>query len=392
MPTDPEGSEVMDSLAEHCEDNPLGLAGEHQHVATFPLCELADIAYAFVDLDGTGLNKRKVPSAGFWAAVGAFEATGGRVVTATGNAREAALVKLHNGDASGNPCPADTGGDGLFSSGADLSRVPGIYQNGAEVRGVDGAEISKTWLGNDILEKLVDWFNGLIVSQREQVGIAFQSYGNVYILSSPSPEVEVPVVWTAVRGDQFKLPSLEVWSRAAYFWGEGLAQALPYEELKHVLFRENVHCAMILTTVAGQGHWAKSALSALGELSDHVCHGSSLTDPCPFDRSAYTFTHPAADKGSGLKMLLEHFGGVDPKKVVALGDNLNDKSMLTVDGVLGIAVMNARDELKAVARAVTGSNEDPDIAGVAQALNLITEAKDTRAQSGGDTWPRRRVM
>jgi len=291
-------------------------------------------------------------------------------------------------------CPADLGGDGLFSSGADLDRIPGIYQNGAEVRGRDGVEISKTWLNSGVLEKLVDWFHGLATEERERVGIAFQSYGDVYILAGPSADVDVPSPWVAVKGGPVKVQSLEKWSRAPYFWGEGWAQALDYEELKKTLLNRNVHCAMMLTTVQEQEYWARKAIAALGDLESLVYHCIGLSDPAPMDRSAYTFTHLEANKGNGLKLLLKHFGDVAARRSAAFGDNLNDKSMFLVEDVFGIAMDNAVAELKAVARAVTGSNEDAENAGVAHALNRITEAHrqcseaevqaTKRLKSGGD--------
>jgi len=344
-------------------------------ISGVPLSELGGLEYAFIDLDGTGLNKMKIPSNGFWEAVEAYEATGGRVIVATGNAREAAIVKVRNDDASGRPMPTGGAGDGLFSSGADLTRIPGVYQNGAEVRGLHGEEISETWLSKAVLEALLMWFQGLVDEQRQQVGIAFQSYGDVYILAGPSTEVEVSHEWTAVRGDQLTAPLLEKWSRCAYYWGEGLPQALPYAELKAQLFESNVHCAMLLTSFGEQAYWSNQALDALGSLAGSVCHSSTLADAPPMDRSSYVFTHPQADKGKALSKLLQHFGGVEPSKVVAFGDNTNDKPMFMVNGVLGVAVANANDTLKSAARVMTGSHEDVPVAGVAQVLNRITEAR-----------------
>eukprot|EP00928_Gymnodinium_smaydae_P089071 TRINITY_DN73075_c0_g1_i1.p1 TRINITY_DN73075_c0_g1~~TRINITY_DN73075_c0_g1_i1.p1 ORF type:complete len:360 (-),score=68.69 TRINITY_DN73075_c0_g1_i1:70-1149(-) len=340
-----------------------------------PLQQLAARDFAFVDLDSTALNKRKVPSAGFWDAVEAFEACGGQVIPATGNAREAAQVKLRSTDATWRGCPEDSGGSRLFSSGADLSRVPGIYQNGAEVRGCDGTEISATWLDRAVIERLLVWFQGLSAEERQKVGIAFQSYGHVYILAAPSEEVDIPQSWKGLRKDQHRVPKLEKWSRAAYHWGEGPAQALEYGQLKKTLLSSNVHCAMILTTVDAQPFWADKALSALGEAANRVTHCLGLSDASPLDRTAYVFTHPDASKGSALQMLLKHFGDIAGSRAVALGDNANDKPMFLVPGVLGIAVENAKDMLKEVAQAMTGSNEDMPVAGVARVLNRIVEAR-----------------
>merc|ERR1712008_569571 len=87
-----------------------------------------------------------------------------------------------------------------------------------------------------------------------------------------------------------KVPRLEKWSRAPYYWGEGWAQSLEYDSLKKQLLQSRVHCAMMLTSAAQQEQWAGDGLNALGDLSQNVYHCSGLSDPMPFDRSAYTFT------------------------------------------------------------------------------------------------------
>lgn len=352
-----------------------GAAANFKSIDAIPTARLREISCAFVDLDGTSLSKQKVPSNGFWAAVAAFEASGGRVVPATGSAREAAQVKLRKADASGAPCPEDVGVSSLCGSGADLGRAPGIFQNGAEVR-ADGAEISQSWLGVTVLDRLLTWFSELSCEERGHVGLSFQSYGNVWILAAPSELMEIPEAWRAVRKDQYVVPALELWSRCPYYIGEGLAQALPLPELRERLRSSNVHCAMILTSVAAQPRWAASALDALGETADSVTHLLSLVDPSPVDRTAYVFTHPAASKGSALELLAAHFQ-LDPSCCIAFGDNMNDKPMFDVPGVLGVAVENGSSELKAAADVLTATNEAAPQAGVAQVLLKIAEVRQS---------------
>ena len=67
-------------------------------------------------------------------------------------------------------------------------------------------------------------------------------------------------------------------------------------------------------------------------------------------------THPEAQKGTALKALCELLE-IPVKNVMALGDSGNDESMLKTAG-LGIAMGNAPDFIKAVADAVTESNEN----------------------------------
>jgi Cof subfamily protein (haloacid dehalogenase superfamily) len=72
-------------------------------------------------------------------------------------------------------------------------------------------------------------------------------------------------------------------------------------------------------------------------------------------------------KASALKKLLTHYYHIDMSQVVAFGDNYNDIEMIQHAG-LGIAVENARDEVKAVAREIT---LDSKLDGVAFAINKI---------------------
>jgi hypothetical protein len=60
--------------------------------------------------------------------------------------------------------------------------------------------------------------------------------------------------------------------------------------------------------------------------------------------------HPLVNKGIGLTRLAEHLR-VPTVEVVAVGDSLNDIEMLRAAG-LGVAVANARDELKEIADVV----------------------------------------
>jgi Cof subfamily protein (haloacid dehalogenase superfamily) len=70
-------------------------------------------------------------------------------------------------------------------------------------------------------------------------------------------------------------------------------------------------------------------------------------------------------KASALKQLLQRHYQIEMSEVIAFGDNYNDVEMIRDVG-FGIAVENARDEVKAVARDMTlDSKQD----GVASAIN-----------------------
>ncbi len=71
-------------------------------------------------------------------------------------------------------------------------------------------------------------------------------------------------------------------------------------------------------------------------------------------------THLEATKGIALRHLAEA-EGVHRDEVVAIGDSLNDISMLEYAGT-GVAVANAREEVKQVAQVITLSNLEDGVA------------------------------
>ena len=66
-------------------------------------------------------------------------------------------------------------------------------------------------------------------------------------------------------------------------------------------------------------------------------------------------------KASALDLLLGEIYGISLSEVIAFGDNYNDIELLQSVG-LGIAVGNAREEVKAVAKEVTANSKDDGVA------------------------------
>ncbi|NMA68414.1 MAG: HAD family phosphatase [Desulfitobacterium sp.] len=73
--------------------------------------------------------------------------------------------------------------------------------------------------------------------------------------------------------------------------------------------------------------------------------------------------HPEVNKGRTLLSFAADMG-IKSEEVMAIGDGLNDLEMISSVG-LGVAVANAREEVKAVAKFITTSNEED---GVAEAI------------------------
>lgn len=85
-------------------------------------------------------------------------------------------------------------------------------------------------------------------------------------------------------------------------------------------------------------------------------------------RGNIEITHIDAQKGMAVRTIADQLG-IDMKDVMAVGDNLNDKSMLEVVGY-PIAMENALPELKDIASYVTDTNEQ---SGVAKAIYHVIE-------------------
>ncbi len=73
-------------------------------------------------------------------------------------------------------------------------------------------------------------------------------------------------------------------------------------------------------------------------------------------------THPQATKGRALKMLAEEWG-IKRAEVMAVGDSFNDLDMIQYAG-MGVAVENARPQVKSAADHITLSHQEDGVAEV----------------------------
>ena len=76
--------------------------------------------------------------------------------------------------------------------------------------------------------------------------------------------------------------------------------------------------------------------------------------------------NPAATKAKAIQFMAQHLG-INAKQVIAFGDNFNDLDMLQYAG-LSIAMGNAPDAIKQVAKEVTATNNED---GIALVLNRV---------------------
>ena len=82
---------------------------------------------------------------------------------------------------------------------------------------------------------------------------------------------------------------------------------------------------------------------------------------------------PAVNKWQGILHVARHHG-IDPAEIIAVGDDVNDIPMLQGAG-LGVAMGNAKPEIRALAKRVIGSNSEE---GLAQFLEELVEQHKVR--------------
>ena len=74
----------------------------------------------------------------------------------------------------------------------------------------------------------------------------------------------------------------------------------------------------------------------------------------------FEFMYKGSTKASGIEVLGKHLG-ISKEEIIAIGDELNDLDMIEYAG-LGIAMGNAREEVKNKADFITKSNEEDGVA------------------------------
>ncbi|WP_136605776.1 Cof-type HAD-IIB family hydrolase [Paenibacillus dokdonensis] len=80
------------------------------------------------------------------------------------------------------------------------------------------------------------------------------------------------------------------------------------------------------------------------------------------------FTEAGVDKGTSLHQLIRHLG-ILQEEVIAMGDSFNDLAMIRFAG-LGVAMGNAREEIKEAADYVTDTNMNDGVAKVIEQFVL----------------------
>ena len=134
------------------------------------------------------------------------------------------------------------------------------------------------------------------------------------------------------------------------------------KSMSEYVFENKLDCQKITSIVApSDREWLYTTLlKEYGARFDVTCSASSLVEVSPL----------GDNKGAALEFLAKHFG-IDIKDSVAIGDNLNDLSMIKIAGT-GIAVGNAVQALKDAADYVSVTNDEGAVAEVIEKFGFKT--------------------
>lgn len=218
-------------------------------------------------------------------------------------------------------------------------KVPYICLNGAEVRDETFNIMSTSHLNHSLVSK--------ITSTLKEKDIYYQVYTNRGIYTeNPQRDLEIYIDIAERAGQKADVEKIENSIQKRIDNGT-LKIVDNYDKI------EDIPGELIMKILAFD--------SDLGKI-DLV--GQELAQPpnlavSSSSRGNLEITHSDAQKGIALSTIAKQLG-IDLKDVMALGDNLNDVSMLERVGY-SVAMDNAAPEVKTVAKYVTDSNENSGV-------------------------------
>jgi Cof subfamily protein (haloacid dehalogenase superfamily) len=268
---------------------------------------LSDLRYKLIvsDLDGTLLNDNAELTARTIEAIRQYHALGGRFTYATGRSDESAKA---------------------FADMADMT-TPGISFNGAKIIDyADGDVIYETFLGAE----------------------------------------EAKAAYAAVR--KLNKDAVVYMDDARY-----VAEYTPVIDKYLERVRHRIQIARDINALIGDGRTLKKLLVIDPNQEEGAILGAvrpifgDKMNYVKSDPRYFEFLPPGTSKGAALIVLAAHLG-VSPAEVVAIGDHLNDVSMIKAAG-LGVAVANAEREALDAADYITSSNDEEGVAEFLEKLN-----------------------
>jgi len=279
-----------------------------QPLSTCAAVRLAAVELVLSDMDGTWLGDDHSPSPGGTAAISEAAASGLAFCFATGR------------------CPQSASD----ASGLDLSSRPGIYSNGAVVRGIGGAPLYALDLPSELLGSLGE------LAREEGICVLYNDIDDFW---TPSLDAPMALHLHDDYGDPH--PKQGVPSKA---------------QLIHLVGREQE-----LDRIEARVRSAFSGTCAVGR-------------NLPTDLVA---THPDATKGRAAARLCEALG---LSRYLAIGDSGNDVSMLLAaaeSGDIGVAMANARPAAMEAAEFEAAARNTDREPGVLLAVRAVAASKSS---------------
>lgn len=230
-------------------------------------------------------------------------------------------------------------------------KVPYICLNGAEVRDETFNIMSTSHLNHSLVSK--------ITSTLKEKDIYYQVYTNRGIYTeNPQRDLEIYIDIAERAGQKADVEKIENSIQKRIDNGT-LKIVDNYDKI------EDIPGELIMKILAFD-----SDLEKIDLVSQELAQSPNLAVSSS-SRGNLEITHSDAQKGIALSTIAKQLG-IDLKDVMALGDNLNDVSMLERVGY-SVAMDNAAPEVKTVAKYVTDSNEN---SGVGKAIKKFLKEEN----------------
>ena len=269
------------------------------------------------DMDGTLLNAAHEISEDNIQAIKYAQSQGITVVIATGRAFYEANAPINQTDL----------------------KVPYICLNGAEVRDETFNIMSTSNLNRELINRITEELN--------KENIFYQVYTNLGIYTeNPLRDLEIYIDIAQRAGQEADVEKIK----------SGIQKRIDNGTLKVVDNYDKIQDTpgeIVMKILAFD-----SDLEKIDRVSETLAKSKSLAVSSS-SRGNIEITHSDAQKGIALNTIAERLN-IDMKNVMAIGDNMNDVSMLERVGY-SVAMENAAPEVKAIAKYETDSNEQSGV-------------------------------
>lgn len=269
------------------------------------------------DMDGTLLNAAHEISEDNIQAIKYAQSQGITVVIATGRAFYEANAPINQTDL----------------------KVPYICLNGAEVRDESFNIMSTSNLNRELINRITEELN--------KENIFYQVYTNLGIYTeNPLRDLEIYIDIAQRAGQEADVEKIK----------SDIQKRIDNGTLKVVDNYDKIQDTpgeIVMKILAFD-----SDLEKIDRVSETLAKSESLAVSSS-SRGNIEITHSDAQKGIALNTIAERLN-IDMKNVMAIGDNMNDVSMLERVGY-SVAMENAAPEVKAIAKYETDSNEQSGV-------------------------------